>query len=75
MQGVKLIELESGDKLHAIAPFIGEDKEDAAGAGEAKYSNSNCHWHRRVQRKSGESFVFLQSARGLAQSKTLRVFQ
>ena len=30
-QGVKLIELESGDKLQAIAPVIGEDKEDAAG--------------------------------------------
>jgi DNA gyrase subunit A len=29
-QGVKLIELESGDKLQAIAPVIGEDKEDAA---------------------------------------------
>jgi DNA gyrase subunit A len=32
-QGVKLIELESGDKLQAIAPVIGEDKEDSA-AGE-----------------------------------------
>jgi len=30
-QGVKLIELESGDKLQAIAPVIGEDKEDLAG--------------------------------------------
>jgi DNA gyrase subunit A len=30
-QGVKLINLESGDKLQAIAPVIGEDKEDAAG--------------------------------------------
>jgi DNA gyrase subunit A len=29
-QGVKLIELETGDKLQAIAPVIGEDKEDAA---------------------------------------------
>jgi DNA gyrase subunit A len=29
-QGVKLIELESGDKLQAIAPVIGEDKEEAA---------------------------------------------
>jgi DNA gyrase subunit A len=29
-QGVKLIELDSGDKLQAIAPVIGEDKEDAA---------------------------------------------
>jgi len=29
-QGVKLIELESGDKLQAIASVIGEDKEDAA---------------------------------------------
>jgi DNA gyrase subunit A len=28
-QGVKLIELESGDKLQAIAPVIGEDKEDS----------------------------------------------
>ena len=34
-QGVKLIELESGDKLQAIASVIGEDKEDsAAGADE-----------------------------------------
>jgi len=39
------------------------------------YSSSNCHWHRAVQRKSCETFVFLQSARGLAHSKTLRVFQ
>jgi len=29
-QGVKLIELESGDKLQAIASVIGEDKEDSA---------------------------------------------
>jgi DNA gyrase subunit A len=35
-QGVKLIELESGDKLQAIAPVIGEDKEDAAGDEPAK---------------------------------------
>jgi DNA gyrase subunit A len=34
-QGVKLIELESGDKLQAIAPVIGEDKEDAAGEDES----------------------------------------
>jgi len=33
-QGVKLIELESGDKLQAIAPVIGEDKEEAAGEAE-----------------------------------------
>jgi DNA gyrase subunit A len=34
-QGVKLIELETGDKLQAIASVIGEDKEDsAAGADE-----------------------------------------
>ncbi len=33
-QGVKLIELESGDKLQAIAPVIGEDKEDSAGEDE-----------------------------------------
>jgi DNA gyrase subunit A len=33
-QGVKLIELEPGDKLQAIAPVIGEDKEDSAVAGE-----------------------------------------
>jgi DNA gyrase subunit A len=33
-QGVKLIELEAGDKLQAIAPVIGEDKEDAAGEDE-----------------------------------------
>ena len=30
-QGVKLVGLDSGDKLQAIAPVIGEDKEDAAG--------------------------------------------
>ncbi|HTV62043.1 MAG TPA: DNA gyrase subunit A [Verrucomicrobiae bacterium] len=30
-QGVKLINLDAGDKLQAIAPVIGEDKEDAAG--------------------------------------------
>jgi DNA gyrase subunit A len=29
-QGVKLIELESTDKLKAIAPVISEEKEDAA---------------------------------------------
>jgi DNA gyrase subunit A len=29
-QGVKLINLESGDKLQAIAPVIGEDKEESA---------------------------------------------
>ncbi|HEY1662732.1 MAG TPA: DNA gyrase subunit A [Verrucomicrobiae bacterium] len=29
-QGVKLINLEEGDKLQAIAPVIGEDKEDVA---------------------------------------------
>jgi DNA gyrase subunit A len=29
-QGVKLINLETGDKLQAIAPVIGEDKEDSA---------------------------------------------
>ncbi len=33
-QGVKLIELEPGDKLQAIAPVIGEDKEDSAVADE-----------------------------------------
>jgi DNA gyrase subunit A len=33
-QGVKLIELEAGDKLQAIAPVIGEAQEDAAGADE-----------------------------------------
>jgi hypothetical protein len=36
MQGAQLIELESGDKLQAIAPVIGEDNEDAAGEEEAK---------------------------------------
>jgi DNA gyrase subunit A len=30
-QGVKLIELDAGDKLQAIASVIGEDKEDSAG--------------------------------------------
>ena len=29
-QGVKLIDLDAGDKLQAIAPVISEDKEDAA---------------------------------------------
>jgi DNA gyrase subunit A len=29
-QGVKLIELEAGDKLQGIASVIGEDKEDSA---------------------------------------------
>ena len=29
-QGVKLIDLDGPDKLQAIAPVIGEDKEDAA---------------------------------------------
>jgi DNA gyrase subunit A len=33
-QGVKLIELDAGDKLQAIASVIGEDKEDAAGEDE-----------------------------------------
>jgi len=33
-QGVKLIELEPGDKLQAIASVIGEDKEDAASGDE-----------------------------------------
>jgi DNA gyrase subunit A len=31
-QGVKLINLETGDKLQAIAPVVGEDKEDSAAA-------------------------------------------
>ena len=33
-QGVKLIELETGDKLQAIASVIGEDKEDSAAGDE-----------------------------------------
>ena len=33
-QGVKLVGLDAGDKLQAIAQVIGEDKEDAAGAEE-----------------------------------------
>jgi DNA gyrase subunit A len=33
-QGVKLIELDAGDKLQAIASVIGEDKEDSAGEDE-----------------------------------------
>jgi DNA gyrase subunit A len=33
-QGVKLINLEEGDKLQAIAPVVGEDKEDVAAGGE-----------------------------------------
>jgi DNA gyrase subunit A len=32
-QGVKLIELQEGDKLQAIAPVISEQQEEAAGAG------------------------------------------
>ncbi len=35
-QGVKLINLESGDKLQAIAPVVGEDKEDSATEDELK---------------------------------------
>ncbi|MGA3265845.1 MAG: DNA gyrase subunit A [Verrucomicrobiota bacterium] len=35
-QGVKLVGLDAGDKLQAIAPVIGEDKEDAAGDEEQK---------------------------------------
>ena len=30
-QGVKLVNLDAGDKLQAIASVIGEDKEDSAG--------------------------------------------
>src|SRR5207248_4581629 len=30
-QGVKLVGLDTGDKLQAIAPVIGEEKEDAVG--------------------------------------------
>jgi len=33
-QGVKLVNLDAGDKLQAIAPVIGEDKEDSAIAAE-----------------------------------------
>ena len=33
-QGVKLVNLDAGDKLQAIAPVIGEDKEDAASEAE-----------------------------------------
>jgi len=29
-QGVKLVNLDAGDKLQAIAPVIGEDKEESA---------------------------------------------
>jgi DNA gyrase subunit A len=35
-QGVKLIDLDSGDKLQAIAPVISEQQEDAASGGESK---------------------------------------
>jgi DNA gyrase subunit A len=35
-QGVKLINLEPGDKLQAIAPVISEQQEDAAVAEESK---------------------------------------
>ena len=38
-QGVKLIDLDAGDKLQAIAPVIGEDKEDAAGETRARKNN------------------------------------
>ncbi|HTR43943.1 MAG TPA: DNA gyrase subunit A [Pseudomonadales bacterium] len=34
-QGVKLVGLDEGDKLQAIAPVVGEDKEDSAGENEA----------------------------------------
>jgi DNA gyrase subunit A len=34
-QGVKLVNLDEGDKLQAIAPVVGEEKEDAAGDGAA----------------------------------------
>jgi DNA gyrase subunit A len=34
-QGVKLVNLDEGDKLQAIAPVVGEEKEDAAGDGGA----------------------------------------
>jgi DNA gyrase subunit A len=34
-QGVKLVNLDEGDKLQAIAPVIGEDGEDAEGTAEA----------------------------------------
>ena len=34
-QGVKLVNLDEGDKLQAIAPVIGEDREDAEGTAEA----------------------------------------
>jgi DNA gyrase subunit A len=34
--GVKLVNLDAGDKLQAIAPVIGEDTEDVAGQSEAK---------------------------------------
>ncbi len=33
-QGVKLVGLDAGDKLQAIAPVIGEDKEDSAAEGQ-----------------------------------------
>jgi hypothetical protein len=35
-QGVKPVGLDAGDKLQAIAPVIGEDKEDVAGEEEHK---------------------------------------
>jgi DNA gyrase subunit A len=38
-QGVKLVNLDAGDKLQAIAPVIGEDKEIVAGPAEEKSGN------------------------------------
>jgi DNA gyrase subunit A len=39
-QGVKLVDLEEGDKLQAIAPVVGEEKEDAAGENAPVTTNS-----------------------------------
>jgi DNA gyrase subunit A len=37
--GEKLVNLEAGDRLQAIAPVVGEDKEDVAAPAEAKPGN------------------------------------
>jgi DNA gyrase subunit A len=38
-QGVKLVNLDAGDKLQAIAPVVGEDKESVAALPEANPGN------------------------------------
>jgi len=40
-----------------------------------KVARAHCHWRTKVHSGISRTFVFLQSARGLAHSKTLRVSQ